>query len=67
MRDRHGVQTSVFYPAVHEFAAYRERFGAPRLPRTEYVARAEITLPLFPEMDEATQDRVVSALAEALA
>ena len=23
-----GVQTSVFYPAVHEFTAYRERFGA---------------------------------------
>jgi dTDP-4-amino-4,6-dideoxygalactose transaminase len=67
MRDRDGVQTSVFYPAVHEFAAYRERFGAPRLPRTEHVARAEITLPLFPEMEEATQDRVVGALAEALA
>ena len=33
----------------------------------EHVARAEITLPLFPDMDEATQDRVVAALAEALA
>ncbi len=55
----HGVQTSVFYPAVHEFTAYRERFGTPSLPRTEYVARAEITLPLFPDMDEALQDRVV--------
>jgi dTDP-4-amino-4,6-dideoxygalactose transaminase len=65
MRSR-GVQTSIFYPAVHEFRAYRERFGTPPLPRTEYVARAEITLPLFPEMSEALQDRVVAALAEAL-
>lgn len=66
LRDEHGVQTSIFYPAVHEFVAYRERYGTPPLPRTEYVARAEITLPLFPDMDEATQDRVVTALAEAL-
>jgi dTDP-4-amino-4,6-dideoxygalactose transaminase len=65
MRDR-GVQTSLFYPAIHEFTAYRERFGAVSLPRSEHIARAEITVPLFPEMDEPTQDRVVGALAEAL-
>jgi dTDP-4-amino-4,6-dideoxygalactose transaminase len=61
-----GIQTSVFYPAVHEFTAYRERYGA-HLPKTEFVARAEITLPLFPDMTEAMQDRVVDALREALA
>jgi dTDP-4-amino-4,6-dideoxygalactose transaminase len=65
LRDEHGVQTSVFYPAVHEFTAYRERYGAD-LPQTEFVARAEITLPLFPDMTEAMQDRVVDALREAL-
>ena len=26
LSERHGVQTSVFYPAIHEFTAYRERF-----------------------------------------
>jgi dTDP-4-amino-4,6-dideoxygalactose transaminase len=67
LRDRYGVQTSIFYPAVHEFTAYRERYGLQRLPNTEYVARAEITLPLFADMGEARQDRVVAALAEALA
>jgi dTDP-4-amino-4,6-dideoxygalactose transaminase len=61
----HGVQTSIFYPAVHEFTAYRERYGAD-LPKSEFVARAEITLPLFPDMTEAMQDRVVHALREAL-
>lgn len=61
-----GVQTSVFYPAVHEFTAYRERFGTPSLPRTEFVARAEITLPLYPDMDDALIDRVVGALEAAL-
>jgi dTDP-4-amino-4,6-dideoxygalactose transaminase len=67
LRDRHGVQTSIFYPAVHEFTAYRERFGAARLPKAEHAARAEITLPLFPGMGDERQERVVAALAEALA
>jgi dTDP-4-amino-4,6-dideoxygalactose transaminase len=67
LRERHGVQTSLFYPAIHEFTAYRERYGVHRLPRSEHIARAEITVPLFPEMDAPTQDRVVTALAEALA
>jgi dTDP-4-amino-4,6-dideoxygalactose transaminase len=62
-----GVQTSLLYPAVHEFTAYRERFGRPSLPRSEHIARAEITLPLFAEMEESAQDRVVATLTEALA
>jgi dTDP-4-amino-4,6-dideoxygalactose transaminase len=67
LREHHGVQTSLFYPAIHEFTAYRERFGTISLPNSEHIARSEITIPLFPEMDDATQDRVVTALAEALA
>ena len=51
----------VFYPAVHEFTAYRERFGEQHLPHTERAARTEITLPLFAHIDEPTQDRVVDA------
>jgi dTDP-4-amino-4,6-dideoxygalactose transaminase len=62
-----GVQTSVFYPAVHEFTAYRERFPGVSLPVTELAARSEITLPLYPHLTEADQDRVVDALATALA
>jgi dTDP-4-amino-4,6-dideoxygalactose transaminase len=67
LRDTHGIQTSVFYPALHEFTEYRRRFGAQSLPHTERVARTEITIPLFAHLDTRTQDRVVSALQEALA
>jgi dTDP-4-amino-4,6-dideoxygalactose transaminase len=64
MRAR-GVQTSVAYPAVHEFTAYLAR--PPRqLPRAEAVARRQITLPLYPHLTEAQQDRVVDALVEAV-
>jgi dTDP-4-amino-4,6-dideoxygalactose transaminase len=67
LRERHGVQTSVLYPAVHEFTAYRERVPNVSLPRTERVARTEVTIPLFPHLTEAQQDRVVDALRSELA
>ncbi len=63
----HGVQTSIFYPAVHRFSAYRERFPEVSLPITELASRTELTLPLFPHMSDEDQDRVVAALAEAVA
>jgi dTDP-4-amino-4,6-dideoxygalactose transaminase len=66
LREEHGVQTSVLYPAIHEFTAYRGRPGTGPLPRSEHVARAEVTLPLFPGLDEATLDRVVDALRSVL-
>jgi dTDP-4-amino-4,6-dideoxygalactose transaminase len=66
LREKHGVQTSLFYPAVHEFTAYRERFDGIALPRTELAARSEVTLPLFTHMTAVEQDRVVEALAEEL-
>jgi len=62
-----GIQTSILYPAIHEFTAYRERFPGVSLPRTEAAARAELTIPLFPHMTAAQQDRVLAALEEGLA
>ena len=66
LREKHGVQTSLFYPAVHEFTAYRERYPGVSLPRTELAAGSEVTLPLFSHMTDADQDRVVAALAAEL-
>jgi dTDP-4-amino-4,6-dideoxygalactose transaminase len=61
-----GIQTSIFYPSIHLFTAYRERFPDVSLPVTELASRTELTLPLFPHMTHADQDRVVHALAEAV-
>jgi dTDP-4-amino-4,6-dideoxygalactose transaminase len=63
LRERYGVQTSIFYPPIHLFSAYRERFPGVSLPRTELAASGEITIPLFPHMTTAQQDRVIDALA----
>ncbi len=66
LRER-GVQTSIFYPSIHRFTAYRERFPEVSLPVTELASRTELTLPLFPHMTFADQDRVVQALADTIA
>jgi dTDP-4-amino-4,6-dideoxygalactose transaminase len=66
LRDDHGIQTSVFYPSVHEFTAYRERAAGVSLPHTERAARSEITLPLYPHMTEEEQGRVIEGVEEVL-
>jgi dTDP-4-amino-4,6-dideoxygalactose transaminase len=66
LRDDHGIQTSVFYPSVHEFTAYRERAAGVSLPHTERAARSEITLPLYPHMTEEEQGRVIEGIEEVL-
>ena len=45
LRERHGVQTSILYPAIHEFSVYVDRFPGLSLPRTELAARSEVTIP----------------------
>lgn len=66
LRER-GIQTSIFYPSIHRFTAYRERFPGVSLPITELASRTELTLPFYPHMSHDDQDRVVAALAEAVA
>jgi dTDP-4-amino-4,6-dideoxygalactose transaminase len=62
-----GIQTSIFYPSIHRFTAYRERFPGVSLPITELASRTELTLPFYPHMTDADQNRVVETLAEVVA
>jgi dTDP-4-amino-4,6-dideoxygalactose transaminase len=59
-----GIQTSILYPAIHEFTEYRRRYPDVSLPRTEDAARTQVTLPLFPHMTESQLDRVCQAVTE---
>jgi dTDP-4-amino-4,6-dideoxygalactose transaminase len=65
LRER-GIQTSVLYPAIHEFTAYRHARHAP-LPRSELAARTQLTLPLYPHLSESDQERVVAGVRDGLA
>lgn len=45
-----GIQTSVHYPAVHRFSVYKKFFR--ELPKTEYAADNEITLPMYAKLEK---------------
>jgi len=64
-----GIQTSIHYPAIHQFTSYRE-FGdsaLTKLPVTENVADREVTLPLYPAMTDEDAALVVRAVVNSLA
>lgn len=61
------IGVNVHYIPVHLQSDYRRLgFAAGMFPVAEQYYREAITLPLFPELDDADQDQVVAALAEAL-
>jgi dTDP-4-amino-4,6-dideoxygalactose transaminase len=59
------IQTSIHYPPIHRFSAYREVAVRRALPQTEGVADRLLTLPLFGRMDGDQIDAVVTAVLEA--
>jgi dTDP-4-amino-4,6-dideoxygalactose transaminase len=60
------VQTSIHYPPVHMFKYYRTRYPGVSLPITEMVASREVTLPLYPTMDNEAVELVISTVRQAL-
>ena len=59
-----GVQTSIHYPAIQGFSAYKDRINP--TPKAEYVCARELTLPLYPGMTDEEVDIVCNALIGAL-
>jgi dTDP-4-amino-4,6-dideoxygalactose transaminase len=57
-----GIQTSVHYPPIHTFSAYREAAQRRELPRTDAVAPRLLTLPLYGRMTDEQVDAVIGAL-----
>ncbi|MGE5463373.1 MAG: DegT/DnrJ/EryC1/StrS family aminotransferase [Syntrophothermus sp.] len=63
-----GIQTSIHYPPIHQFGAYRENgtYSRHGLALTESLAARELTLPLYPAMNGSDIAMVVNALRESL-
>jgi len=59
-----GIQTSVHYPAVHNFSIYRDCIA--ELPQTNYVADNEITLPMYASLTFEQIDFIVNTLDKAI-
>jgi dTDP-4-amino-4,6-dideoxygalactose transaminase len=60
------IQTSVHYPPIHRFAAYRGGTPQRALPQTDAVADRLLTLPLFGGMTDDQAAEVVTGLLEAI-
>lgn len=60
------IGTGLHYPACHLYSYYRKQFGFKEgdFPQAEEIGAQILSLPLFPHMTEAQQDRVVRALKE---
>ena len=59
--DERGIQTSVHYPPIHTFTAYRDRSRRP-LPQTDALAGRILTLPLYGRLSDEQVDAVIEGL-----
>lgn len=62
-----GIGTAVNYRAIHGLTYLVEALGLPRgsLPVAEEMGDRTLSLPMYPTLSEADQDRVIDAVAEA--
>jgi len=65
MKERN-IGTGLHYRAVHLYPYYREHFGFKRgdFPNAEAISDRIVSLPLFPAMTDADQDRVIAAMKD---
>ena len=64
-----GIETSRYFPLIHLQPYMRERFGFAEglCPVAEDVSRRTLALPFYPQLEAGEQERVVQALASAIA
>ena len=64
MKERQ-IGTGLHFKAVHSQKFYRDNLSdCPSLPNTDYNSQRIVSLPLFPGMSAAEQQRVIDAMAE---
>lgn len=65
--DASGVGTMVYYPIpIHRLPVYAGCFDGVHLPAAEAAAGEVLSLPIWPEIEESTQERVIESLTRAL-
>jgi len=60
----HGIQTSIHYPAVHQFSIYKDNYTT--LPITDYAANNSITLPMYSKLNLTDVAYIAEKLKDAL-
>jgi len=59
-----GIQTSIHYPAIQSFKAYKDIVSP--TPKSQYVSQHELTLPLYPTMTVDEVDIVCDSIKKNL-
>ena len=62
-----GIQSSIHYPPLGNFTAFEGKFDSCDTPVATEVCDRELTLPLYPTMEESDVDLVTTSLLECLA
>ena len=57
-----GIGTGIHFIGSHLHSYYRQRYPRVQLPNTEWNSSRIVSIPLFPDMTQADQDRVVDAI-----
>jgi dTDP-4-amino-4,6-dideoxygalactose transaminase len=63
---RRRIQTSLHYPPIHQFSAYRGTGRSRSLPKTENATQQAVTLPLFAHMTDEQVNLVIDTLVDAV-
>jgi len=61
-----GIQTSIHYPPIHKFSYHKKLYPGIKLKQTEQAASREVTLPLFPGLDDDALELIVQSVLDAL-
>jgi dTDP-4-amino-4,6-dideoxygalactose transaminase len=59
-----GIATQVHYTPIYRLTAYADVAPPSAFPNTEAVFAGLLSIPLFPDLDEADQDRIIDRLGE---
>lgn len=66
--DAAGIGTMIYYPIpIHRLPVYESKYRDLELPVAERAAGEVLSIPIWPEIDHSTQERVAAALDAALA
>ena len=65
MKDK-GIQTSIHYPSLKSFSAYKEILAGSETPNCDTICEGELTLPLYPTMKAESVAFVSSGLRDSI-
>jgi dTDP-4-amino-4,6-dideoxygalactose transaminase len=61
-----GIQTSIHYPSIKSFTAYKEELKSYSMPNCDAISPQELTLPLYPTMRKSDAELVIENLEKAI-